>query len=652
MRRAMLAIALCACLGSSVARAQQATPRDSRADALIGRSVLGGVVLADEPGTPPLRRVQVGVLGTENGLIRIASSDDNGRFVLAALPAGRYLLSVTRPPYVDMLYGATQPGRPGTAIALGEGEQRTDLVLKMIRGAVITGTVTDEQGQPAVDLGVDLVQPQEGPSEMQMLRTLLGTPRAITDDRGTFRFSGVAPGKYVVSVTPPDSGGTEVRQVTPEEVRTATQALRDPQRPGVAPAASNPPASTVLVARGGAPLILLPAGSPAGAMMMGSPGQSTFSPVYYPGTTNFAEAAFIAVGAAEERRWVDLVARRVPTTRIEGVVYGPDGQPAANVNVTARLTDRGDAITLPRLLGMMSSLMSRTQSDGRFVVTGLAPGTYALEARTASGSALALLAGRMGGPAASPSTVQLWARDEFVATGQPLSGYVLRLQPGLTLSGRVGFDAVSATPPKDFASVSVSVRPAGDAGLLTSLTMGAAQMNENGSFTVTGLVPGHYVVMATVATAGAPADSLTWLGQTIVIDGRDFSDLPIEIRADQELKDVRITMTDRQQELSGTLQDPAGRPAPDFTVVLFAADRKYWMPSSRRILTARPATDGKFAFQGPLGPPPGDYLLAAVTDLATGQQFDPAFLDAISKAAVPITLAPGQKKVQDLRIVR
>ncbi len=652
MRRATLAIAVCACLGSSFARAQQATPaRDSRADALIGRSVLGGVVLADEPATPPLRRVQVAVLGTENGLIRITSTDDSGRFVLAALPAGRYLLSATRPPYVDMLYGATQPGRPGTAIAIAEGEQRTDLTLKMIRGAVITGTVTDEQGQAAVDLGVDLVQPHEGSNDMQMLRTLLGTPRAMTDDRGTFRFSGVAPGKYVVSVTPPDSGGTEVRQVTPEEVRTATQELRDPQRPGVAPGAANPPASTLLGARGGAPLMALPASSPAGAMM-GLPGQSAFSPIYYPGTTDFAEATFIAVGAGEERRGVDLVARRVPTTRIEGVVYGPDGQPAANVSVTARLTDRGDAITLPRLVSMMSSLMARTQADGKFVVTGLAPGKYSLEARTASGTALAMLAGRMGGPAASPATEQLWAREEFVATGQPLSGYVLRLQPGLTLSGRVGFDAVSATPPKDFANVSVSVRPFGDAGLLTSLAMGAAQVNESGSFTVTGLMPGRYAVMAAVMGAGAPADSLTWLGQTIVIDGRDLSDLPIEIRADQQFKDVAITMTDRQQTLSGTLQDPAGRPAPDYTVVLFAADRKYWLPASRRILTTRPATDGRFVFEGPLGPPPGDYLLAAVTDLKTDEQYDAAFLDAVSKAAVPITLTPGQKKVQDLRIVR
>ena len=46
--------------------------------------------------------------------------------------------------------------------------------------------------------------------------------------------------------------------------------------------------------------------------------------------------------------------------------------------------------------------------------------------------------------------------------------------------------------------------------------------------------------------------------------------------------------------------------------------------------------------------PPGDYLLAAVTDLERNEEYDPAFLASLVTAAVPVTLLPGQRKVQDL----
>jgi len=71
------------------------------------------------------------------------------------------------------------------------------------------------------------------------------------------------------------------------------------------------------------------------------------------------------------------------------------------------------------------------------------------------------------------------------------------------------------------------------------------------------------------------------------------------------------------------------------------------MPLSRRILQTRPAQDGKFIFKNL---PPGDYLLAAVTEVEQGQWFDPAFLAQLVDASAKITLGDGEKKVQDIRI--
>ena len=72
------------------------------------------------------------------------------------------------------------------------------------------------------------------------------------------------------------------------------------------------------------------------------------------------------------------------------------------------------------------------------------------------------------------------------------------------------------------------------------------------------------------------------------IRGRDVLDEPIDLVAGDEIDDVRLTVTDRISELSGRVLDAADRPIRDRWVVIFAADKKYWWPGSRRIRAVRP----------------------------------------------------------------
>jgi hypothetical protein len=94
------------------------------------------------------------------------------------------------------------------------------------------------------------------------------------------------------------------------------------------------------------------------------------------------------------------------------------------------------------------------------------------------------------------------------------------------------------------------------------------------------------------------------------------------------------------------MSDAAGRPAPDFTIVIFPADKNYWL-STRRIRTTRPDTSGKFSVANL---PAGDYRIAALIDIAPGEQTDPAFLEQLLPASVTFTLREGEQKVQDIRI--
>ena len=86
--------------------------------------------------------------------------------------------------------------------------------------------------------------------------------------------------------------------------------------------------------------------------------------------------------------------------------------------------------------------------------------------------------------------------------------------------------------------------------------------------------------------------------------------------------------------------------------MVFPVNDEYWINGSRRIVFSQPGTDGRFTIGGP-GPsmlPAGEYYLAAVTDVSKDEQYDPAFLQSIIGAAIKITVAPGGRQTQDLRV--
>jgi hypothetical protein len=159
----------------------------------------------------------------------------------------------------------------------------------------------------------------------------------------------------------------------------------------------------------------------------------------------------------------------------------------------------------------------------------------------------------------------------------------------------------------------------------------------DGTFTISGVPAGTYVIRASSSMESA------------LLNGQDLLDFPLVIEGDRDVSGIVITIGDRRGELSGRLTDATGAGAPDYTIVAAAADRRYWLPGSRRIVTARPDLDGRYTLNGL---PAGDYLVAAVTELETGQQFDPEFLDGLTKAAVRVTIARGGRQTQDLRIAR
>ena len=108
-----------------------------------------------------------------------------------------------------------------------------------------------------------------------------------------------------------------------------------------------------------------------------------------------------------------------------------------------------------------------------------------------------------------------------------------------------------------------------------------------------------------------------------------------------------VTYTDKPTNLVGVFQDRSGRVATDYFILIFPTDRKYWTPGSRRVQMTRPSTDGTFSAKGL---PAGEYFLAALTDLETGEWNDPTLLEQLVTSSIKVTLRDGQTTTQDLRI--
>jgi hypothetical protein len=257
----------------------------------------------------------------------------------------------------------------------------------------------------------------------------------------------------------------------------------------------------------------------------------------------------------------------------------------------------------------------------------------------------------------------LWARADVTVNGQDTPPMVLTLQPGMTVGGRIDLEG-TAPSGFDFTRVRLTLAPRGSQGFDVSGPVPPADVDASGHFTMTGIAPGSYTLSGGVVTAGqtalgrgglgrgetaaagSPGDG-PWFLKSAVINGRDTLDFPLEVGPGEDLSSLTVTFTTRSQQLTGTIQNASGRPVPDFTIIVFPSDSRYWLPQSRRIASSRPGTDGQFSFRNL---PAGDYRMTAVTDAEPGEWYDPAFLTQLLPASIPIALAEGEKKVQDIRV--
>ncbi|HEU4938552.1 MAG TPA: carboxypeptidase-like regulatory domain-containing protein [Vicinamibacterales bacterium] len=577
-----------------VHRANATPPR--RGTATISGTV---VTLSSEQ---PIADAAVNIYGSTLPDRRLSTTTDvQGRFQFDQLSSGRYTVGAVRADFVNVTYGTRIYGRGGRAIPLAEGEHR-NIRLQLPHKSAIAGTVVDERGTPATAASIGVFK----------YSMAFGYPRALrvgsstTDDTGAYRLESLEPGDYAVCAT--------TRATTPLNDGQRLQAEIDRQRrsvefipgpEGIAAQQQIAPQLAALEAR-------LP---PHIEPVVG------FAPVCHPGTSSLPSR--VRVLPDRDLTGVNLQFPLTRLIRIEGVVNGISGadvqlDPIMLLNSDETRTDWVES--------------ARPNTAGQFRFTNVPPGTYRI-----------FVQGKVGGA----SGVRISAMRDVVAADEDIKGLVLDIQRGATITGQVIFRGTRRQPSAATlanAGFRVRMEPAvGNSQESLHLYPGVAiaTPDEDGRFVFPDVFPGDYVVK--VMTTNGP---LNWFSDAASLAGRDVMNEALSVKANQQISGLVVTMTDQRAEISGTLLTASGEPAPQYLILVYPTDERYWTAQSGRMLGTRPKEDGSFTLSGLRA---GRYRIATLLDAESGVWFDPAYLRQIDTTATALSVTDGERKVLNLR---
>lgn len=332
----------------------------------------------------------------------------------------------------------------------------------------------------------------------------------------------------------------------------------------------------------------------------------------------------VTVAFGQEATGIDLPLRYVQTSRIEGVIIGIDGQPA-KAELTIVNQDPVNSSTMRIVLA----------ANGRFTRAGIPPGRYTIAARAPDPNAKPEPGGGM--------LLRLWAQQDVEVSGEDVLGLTLTLQPGMTVSGRVVFEAKTLKPPA-VGTLQVNLNAV---AVIQQLGSSGGIVDTSGGFSIQTVGPGTYRFSVYGLPGADNASGPSWHLKSVSVDGRDLADSPLEVEPGRSVRDVVLVYSDQSTELSGSLVDAAGKPTPGLSILLFPTDRALWNGPRRMRGPVQPLADGSYRFTDLAA---GEYYLAALTDVDSSDLGDPAFLEQVAQAAIKITIAFGEKRTQDIRV--
>ena len=203
--------------------------------ALAQSSRLEGRVITLEGN--PVPKAAVRVSGRATGptasnaqpLVYVEVTSADGRFTVDNIAPGLYTVTAQRTGYTTPTAAAVRL----TPITVAAGETRSGVEVKLVQSAIVSGIVTDAEGDPVQGIQVRLLRRMYTQGRMALNTTMA----ASTDDRGQFRMTNVQEGRYYLAATPTAQNISGVNEIRGRSAQEANQSTYYPNSPTVEGAA-------------------------------------------------------------------------------------------------------------------------------------------------------------------------------------------------------------------------------------------------------------------------------------------------------------------------------------------------------------------------------------------------------------------------------
>ena len=428
-------------------------------------------------------------------------TDGSGNYTIKGLPAGDYRVQVFTPPdrgLTDQFYNGTNDWSAATRVSVTQGTTTASIDFSLGSGGSISGRVMKENGDNAPI-------PVPGADVWAQSYDDTGAGNgARTDKNGNYFIGGLAPGDYRIQAHAPDQGlvgefydnTTDWSQAAKVNVQasTTTDEINFLLGGGgkisgtVTDTDGNPIQDANVNAFGfdGGGGSFAQTDANGNYTMNVAPGTYRvevyashlgYASQFYDGTTDWNAATPVVVTSSGDTSGINFSLGAGGT--ISGTVVDSDGQPLSDVDVFADGFAGG------------SGGGSRTDSDGKFVIDGLAPGQYRVSAHAphlgfASQFYNNTTAWDKATPVSVTSDTDTPNINFILAAGGTITGRVVKVVTG---AGGTSFEPV---PNADVWAQSYDGTGGGGGDLTRA----------DGTYKITGLAPGGYRVQASAPQQG------------------------------------------------------------------------------------------------------------------------------------------------------
>jgi protocatechuate 3,4-dioxygenase beta subunit len=581
--------------------------------ALEPEAALSGTVTATDG--EPLSGVEVLVQSTDGGVSQGADTRADGTYTVNGLPADSYTVEfdATGQYYAVQWYRDASSQESANVITLTPGESYTEANAALTpTAATVRGETTSGNGQPLSGVEVVLVE-----SEGAIAAT------ATTEPDGLYVVNGLRAGVYTVEFQPSlgdylpqyydgQSSPTTASQLTLQAGTVASSidavlqsastisgtvtASEGGDLSGVEVSVYDESGAFVQAVTSGAEGTYIVSGLSAGTYTVQfEPAGTDYIGQFYDEKSdgNSATSVVLAAGASKE----DIDAKLSKGATVDGTVTAAGGGPLEDVEVHVQPTSGGVGGS------------AITGADGSYSVPGLQPGSYTVEFEPVDSS---------------------YAGQYYDNTAEAATAHLITLSSGateeninatLSSGGSIGGTVTDAQTDAPVDGVQVSVGPAEGGGQAITTTTG-----EDGTYSVSGLSPGKYVV------AFEPNEA-DYVGQ--YFDGKSGAgsagEITLEAGAGDEHVDASLVQS---ATVTGNVTDAkTGSPIQGATVFAQSIEGG----------VTRTATTGEGGSYSVSGLPAGSYTIEFA---AEGQNYLNQFYDNQSKigTAQSVVLSAGETK--------